>query len=428
MKPFVLIRCLAVLQLLLTSGLAHAAGFQLLEQNASGLGNAYAGSAAVAENAATVFFNPAGMTRLETTEFSAGVTPILTSFKFHNNGSSIGFLGNAGEGGDAGGWAFVPNAYLSHAMTPDLFVGIGLSVPFGLKTEYDEPWLGGAQAILFDVKTVNLNPSIAYRINQHLSVGAGLNYMRMDAEYQRVAAVASTAAASTKVILDVDGDAYGWNMGALLDVTDSTRVGLSYRSSVKHTLEGNLNFAGPAAGASASTTPGSAQVNIKLPSTIIASVAHKLSDDWLLLGDASYTEWSSIQRVNIVRTSGALSGQTAQTLDALFEDSWRFALGATLQINQAWKLKLGTAYDQTPVRGADSRLVSLPDNDRLWASVGAQWAAGTRSTLDLGLAYLFIEDAEIDNNQSASPDFRGRVKGSYDGRVIILGLQFSMAF
>jgi len=167
-------KLLPALIISLLAGNASAAGFQLLEQNASGLGNAYAGSAAVAENASTIFYNPAGMTQLKDRELSTGLVAVGTSFKFNDTGSSVGFLTGTGTGGNGGGWGFIPNAYMSWALNKDLYVGLGVGAPFGLKTEYDNPWVGAAQSTLFDIKTYNINPSVAYRVNDQVSIGAGL--------------------------------------------------------------------------------------------------------------------------------------------------------------------------------------------------------------------------------------------------------------
>ena len=255
---------------------AAASGFQLLEANASGLGNAYAGSAAVAEDASTIFFNPAGMTKLQKNEVSLGFAAVNTSYEFSNTSSSTGALTSTGDGGNAGGLGLVPNAYYSYGINKDTFIGIGISAPFGLKTEYDSPWIGGAQAVLFDIKTANLNPSIAYRINEKVSIGGGFSYMKMDAEYQRLAAV-SAAGAGTTVDLKADGGAWGWNIGAIFDVSKSTALGFSYRSSVKQELDGTLNFSGTLAGLAPSTTNGNASVDIKLPDTFIMSVKQQLN-------------------------------------------------------------------------------------------------------------------------------------------------------
>ncbi len=136
-------KLIPALLLVAFSSVASASGFQLMEQNASGIGNAYAGSAAVAEDASTIYFNPAGMTQLKEREISGGISAVGPSFHFHDQGSSVGALAGSGDGGNAGGWAAIPNGYLSWALNKDLYVGVGVGAPFGLKTEYDDPWLGG---------------------------------------------------------------------------------------------------------------------------------------------------------------------------------------------------------------------------------------------------------------------------------------------
>lgn len=426
MKMKTIARLIPLLAAGLASGQAAAAGFQLLEQNASGIGNSYAGSAAVAENASTIFFNPAGMTQLKDREVSVGMSAVRPTFKFDNRGSSVGVLGTAGEGNDAGSWAFIPNAYMSWALTKNLYAGLGIGAPFGLVTEYDNPWLGGAQAIKFDIKTVNLNPSLAYRINDKISVGGGLSYQKMKVEYIRQATVTSAALAATTATLSADNDAWGWNVGALFTLSPTTKVGVSYRSSIKHDLKGDLSVSGPAAGASAALTTGAAKADVELPETFILSVAQTLNDKWEMLGDVSWTGWSSIPKVDIVRTSGALNGVTVQTLDTKFRDTWRFALGTNYRLNEQVKLKFGIAYDQSPVQSDQHRLVSLPDSNRTWLSTGAQIKVSKDSMVDLGAAYLRVAESHIDNNQTALG--RGRVTGVYDARVWILGAQYSMAF
>ena len=411
----------AVLVAALFSGNAAASGFQLWEQNGSGLANAYAGSAAVADNASTIYFNPAGMTKLQAHEFSVGVDGVRPSFKFTNNGSSVAPAATGSNGGDAGGWAAVPNGYLSWALTKDLYLGLGVGAPFGLITEYDPDWVGRFQAIKFDIKTVNVNPSIAYRLNDKVSLGFGLNWQKMDAVYERQAATLNALTQATRIKLDVDDDAWGWNVGALFDVSPTTRVGISYRSTVKYTLDGTLTSSNQLVSPNVS-----AKADIKLPDTAIISVAQTLNDRWQLLGDLSWTGWSSVEKVSIIRTSGAASGTTAQTLDADFRDTWRIALGGVYKYDPAWDFKFGLAYDQSPVRSVDKRLVSLPDNDRYWITGGAQWRPAKDARVDLGAAYIFVRDTDIDNNQTLLG--RGLVRGTYDSNVWVLGAQYSQAF
>jgi long-chain fatty acid transport protein len=419
---------MTALSLGLFSSYGAAAGFQLLEQNVSGLGNAYAGTAAVAENASTIFFNPAGMTQLKDREFSVGVAAIGPSFKFSDNGSSAGAFTAAGNGGDAGSWAAVPNAYMSWALNKDLYVGVGLSAPFGLKTEYSSPWIGSAQSNSFSVETMNLNPSIAYRVNDALSVGGGVSYQHIDAKYKRLAAtgavpgVPAVVTTTALVTATLKGDAWGWNVGGLFTVSPVTKVGVSYRSTVSHDTTGDIAVTGAVSPAFNASQSSGAKASLKLPDTAIVSASHQLDDKWQLLGDVSWTGWSSIPKLDLVRVSGTV----AQTLDTDFRDTWRVSVGGNYQYRQDMKLKFGLAFDQSPVKGEATRMVSLPDNDRTVVSGGVQWALSGGSTLDLGLAYLRIADATINNDQRTTA--RGLVKGNYAGSAVLLGVQYSMPF
>ena len=413
MQKTLIARVLPAAMLALASGTASAAGFQLLEQNAS-----------------TIFFNPAGMTQLQEREVSVGLSLVRPSFKFTDQGSSAGDL--TGGAQDAGDWAALPNAYLSWALDKDLYVGVGLGAPFGLVTEYNRDWVGSAHSIKFDIKTMNINPSIAWRVNEKVSLGFGLNWQRMEAEYVRRAGTITTPLplASTFATLDADDDSWGWNVGALFNLSDATKVGVSYRSKIKHELKGSLEFSGTAANRHPLTTGVSASADVELPDIFILSLSHKLDSRWELLGDVSWTGWSSVDKVDIMRTSGLLLGtpqEKAQTLDTDFQDTWRVALGANYQLNDAWKLKFGMAFDETPVKNAEKRLTSLPDNDRIWFSFGGQWKPSKGSALDMGVSYLYVDDTKI-NNGSASDPSKGLVKGEYDSSVWILGAQYSMSF
>jgi long-chain fatty acid transport protein len=395
------------------SGAASASGFQLLEQNASGIGNAYAGSAAVAENASTVYFNPAGMTQLQDREVSGGMAAIRPSYKFSNNGSTAptaigGGVATGSMGGDAGGWGFVPNGYVSWALTKDLYAGIGIGAPFGLKTEYSDEWVGRFQSVSFDIKTLNINPSLAYRVNEKVSLGFGVDWQQINAEYLRQSILGSL------VKVSLDDSAWGWNAGALFTLSPSTKVGVSYRSAIKYSTSGTFRGAVNA----------DAKAEIKVPDTFILSVTQKLSDKWDMLGDVSRTGWSSIPKVDIMNATTG-SAVPAQTLESDFKNTWRVALGANYKYTEAIKLKFGIAYDQAPVKADTTRMVSLPDNNRIWFSTGAQYKLDKSSALDFGIAYLYLRDSQVNNNQDTT---RGVVVGTYSGSAWILGGQYSMAF
>lgn len=425
------------------AGAASASGFQLMgEQSASGIGNAGAGSAAVAENASTIYYNPAGMTQLQAREVSGGLSIVKTGFSFTNEGSiTPGFSGNE----DGGGWGFVPNGYGSWALTKDIYIGLGIGAPFGLKVEYDDPWQGSAHSNSFEIKTININPSIAWRANEWLSLGAGINYQFIDATYKRNVAVAAgpgiTAATATCpadargtfcrsiATLEMDDGAWGWNIGALFTLAPRTKIGMSYRSEVKYKAEGDVTVEGPNPAVNAGGTS-NIEADVTLPDTFILSVVHGLNDQIELLGDISWTGWSSIPYLDIVRTSGSQNGALVQKLDTRFDDAWRFAIGMNYKLDEAWKLRFGIAYDQTPVPSAEYRLTSLPDNDRTWFSAGFQYKPAKNMAVDVGMAYIYLGDTEINNDgRTTNPSTnKGLVRGSYDNYSFILGSQLSMSF
>ncbi|MES1986902.1 MAG: outer membrane protein transport protein, partial [Pseudomonadota bacterium] len=191
---------------------AQAAGFALIEQSASGMGNAFAGGGAVAEDASTIFFNPAGMTYISGTQIVGAIHLIKPSAEFNNNGSVAGAGAGpfpsrplGGSGGDAGDLSFVPNFYYKRDLTDTVKFGLGVNAPFGLKTEYDKDWIGRFQAIKSELKTVNINPAIAFKLNDQLSIGAGLSAMWAQAEL--TSAVNLVASERTS---KVQGDDWGF--------------------------------------------------------------------------------------------------------------------------------------------------------------------------------------------------------------------------
>lgn len=427
----------------LAASQAHASAFQLIEQNASGLGNGYAGSAAIAENASTIFFNPAGMTRLPGLNISAGATAISTTFRFANNGSSGpgGLPLGSNTGGNAGSLSAVPNAYLSWQASPDWFLGLGISAPFGLATKYDDSWIGRYQSTQFSIETVNVNPSVAYRINDRLSIGAGINWQYLNADYRRnlpAAGLASrlpnglpptaftqlagqlAASPDLNAKAKLSGDAWGWNVGLLYQASDNTRIGVSYRSAMHYKLSGTTTLK-DIPGMFAGKLPASAsnRAAVTLPDTAILSVLHDLNDKWQLLADVSWTGWSSLPSLDI--DNGAL-GEDHLKLE--FRDTWRVALGANYHYSPSLTLKAGLAYDQSPIPSSTLRPTSLPDNDRISLSIGTQYRLSERTTVDVGYAHLFFHP-RINNNSDPK---KGTVSGDWQASADLFGVQVSYRY
>jgi long-chain fatty acid transport protein len=417
---------------------ASAAGFALIEQSASGMGNAYAGAAATAEDASTVFYNPAGMSELKGMQFAAGAHVIDLSAKFSNSSSSIPLgatlIGSqpGGNGGQAGDASIVPNAYFVMPIGDRLNLGIGVNAPFGLKTDYDDNWIGRFQGIKSELTTYNINPSLSFKVNEMFSIGAGVNYQHLDVKLTN--AVVLPLPVEGRANLDADDDAWGWNAGILFKPTPATKVGVSYRSKLDYKLEGTTNVS-TVTGTAISAASGATTADVTLPESFSISLAQKLNDQWEFLADATFTKWSQIDQINIVNST---NGTLRDVLHLDFDDTWRFSIGANYKLNDTWTLKGGVAYDQTPVKGADSRTVRLPDNDRTWLSVGAAMKVGGSGKLDLGYSHLFIKDADINFTRSqqvpgqtvplAQFGTASTVNGSYEGSVDIFSIQYSMSF
>lgn len=402
---------------------SHAAAFQLLEGNASGLGNAYAGSAAVAEDASTVFFNPAGMTLLPGRNVAFSVDLVRPSAKFSNQGSvAAGGQVVGGNGGDAGDWAGIPAGYMSWQLTDRLFAGLGIGAPFGLKTQYNNDWAGRFHAVKSELKTVNINPSIAFKVNDVFSVGLGVNFQRIDADLTNAVNTAALAGAGTSALGRIKGDdtAWGWNVGAMWQVSDTTRLGVAYRSKIDYKLEGSARFTGSAAAILNGARGGDVTADVEMPDTATISVVQKISDRWTMMGDLSWTGWSTLQKLEVNRVDGV----NVTTEELKWRDTWRVAFGGTYAYTDALNLKFGLAWDQTPVRDT-SRLPRVPDEDRVWLSVGVQWRPDATSAVDVGYAHLFVKDAKISANGGAA---KGFLVGEYENSVDILGVQYSTRF
>ena len=426
-----------IMQLCVTAALAGwsagalASGFALIEQNASGMGNAYAGQAAAAENASTIFFNPAGMTRLPGKQVSAGVSAIRPVAEFTNDGGSRSpspALPVGNNGGDAGDWNYIPSGYFSWQLSPKFWAGVGLTVPFGLGTDYDPNFIGRFQSQKVKLVTYDLNPSVAYQINDVVSVGAGVSYQRAKLNIDRSF---SLVAASVAQSISLDDSAWGWNLGAMFNLGPQTRAGLAYRSAMKYDLTGGVTLQ--------NVGNATAKASLSLPDSASAAISHQLTNKWQLLGYLTWTRWSKIQNVPLVLTSAlgaSPAGTVGDTLDLQFKDAYRIGLGANFHWTDNFMLKLGVSYDKTPVPDALHRFAFLPDNNRTALAFGAKHQLSKAGTLDVGYTHLFLSDGGALRSKGTVPPIpallgagaQGIVSGSYAVHVNMVSVQYTHAF
>lgn len=430
----------------------QAAGFALIEQSVSGMGTAYAGAAASADSVDTLFFNPAGMTRLPGTQGGAAVHLVLPQTKFHNDGSTFALAPLAisgSDGGDAGGLAGIPHFYLTHQLNEKVWVGLALNVPFGLTTEYQDGWVGRYHAIKSHVETVNINPSIAFKASDKISLAAGINAMYLKGEFSsaidfgtlyQIPAVAGgldgTALDSAEGPGGADGkstikgDAWGWgyNVGALFELSDRTRLGIHYRSEVEQNIEGDVKFTLPSSNPLLGLvfSDAGAKASVDLPATASVSGFHQFNEEWAIMADYTWTGWSSIPHLTF-QFDNTVSDNTT-TFD--WKDTDRVSIGTTFKpAGGNWTYRLGAAFDESPVPNKFARTARLPDADRIWLGVGAGFSPSENLTIDFGYAHLFIDNPEIAKLASDPENVtRGVLKGSYDSSVDILSIEARYRF
>ena len=443
------------------AGVAYGSAFALQEQSGSGLGNAFAGGAAAAEDASTIYFNPAGMSRLPGMQAVVAGSLICLQAKFSDNGSQPAALQTlGGNGGDAGSCAVVPALYFAAPINNQWSAGIGVNVPFGLKTEYDSDWIGRFQAVKSKIETINVNPAVSFKASDMVTIGGGANYQHIKAELTQRAnyagaiaqaaaigqvppaaagpIVAAYAGAQSDVRINGNDGAWGWNIGVLVNVDPQTRFGASYRSTIKYDVSGSAEFSNPpvpalpaslapVAGALANAVNGvlkngDVKLSLKVPDTANVSIFRQIDSKWDVMGDVQYTGWSSVQNLTVVRSTGVVLLNTPEN----FRDTWRASIGANYHYSDQWMFRGGLAFDQSPVRDAQ-RTPRLPDNDRTWISIGAQYKFSPQLLLDAGYTYIFVKDPSINQNAGDTQSF-GLISGTYKNNVNIVAAQLTYTF
>jgi long-chain fatty acid transport protein len=435
---------------------ASASFFALAEQNASGMGTAFAGGAAIAEDASTVWYNPAGMTRLDRPQLVFAGSYIDLNIKTNVISASAitGVPISGGAGKDPGQPGFVPSFYYTHPITKDFSVGGGINAPFGLTTEYDSTWAGRYHAVKSEITAINYNVSGAYKFNDTLSGGVGVNYQHFKAElsqqvdFATICTVAVGGAfsgacgagatfnpntnpndGSAKVT--ADSNAWGYNLGLLAQLPNDFRVGVAYRSKMKQSLSGNFDITTPgnvpgALLAGTGLVNSGAKADVILPASISFSAYQQLGPQWAVMADITRTNWSSLPELRIQFDSG--QADSVVTLNLI--DTYRYSVGATYKPNDTWILRGGFAFDQSPVTEPAFRTPRLPDADRTWFTIGAGYKASSSLFFDFGYAYIHVDTAQVRKTATATNEntFRGNLSVDYTGTIQVLSAQVRWTF
>ncbi|MCV3284400.1 OmpP1/FadL family transporter [Aeromonas veronii] len=404
----------SAIALLVIAGQTHAAGFQLAEQSATGLGRAFAGEAAIADNASVLSRNAATMTRFDKMALSGGA--IYVSPDVNIEGKTAGLLTHAdATAHDIAAAAWVPNAYLIIPLSEQWRLGFSATSYYGLGVKMPDNYSAGHFGNVSDIKTMDLGTSLAYRINEMWSIGAGISAIQGEGE---VGGVFNVGPHKIVKHLEGDGWALGWNAGMLLTPSQNTRVGLSYRHDTTLTLEGNAQGAN-------GLTPyeDTGRLDLPLPATAELALFHQLTDKLALHGSLNWTNWSKF-----VQLEAELDHQGSMHIkDEHWEDSWRYAIGMTYQVTPKWQLRSGVAYDASPVP-ADRRTISIPDADRLWYSVGMGYQFTPNLTLDLGLTLIDGKKVDVTEKMDLLPGIASTFQGTSEGDAWLAGAQLSYLF
>lgn len=393
----------------LASTNASAAGFQLAEYSATGLGRAYAGEAAMADNASAQWRNPAMLTYLEGTQVSGGVLYVDPNIDVKGTAK-----GAYTEAKDIAHSAPVPNLYMSHQINDQYFVGLALSSNYGMETELDKSFSATQYGNQAKVMTVEAVASLGYKINDQLSLGGGVRFVTGEGHF------GATLPGTTTNLKYMEGtdSSWGYVLGGAWQINDTNRIGFAYKSEVMMDFEGHgegLAFGLELPGFSGKQ-PG--KLSIALPATAEIASFHQLTPKWAMHTSINWTQWSSFDKL----TAKFDNGQVSDIKEENWKDNFRFALGTTYSLNEKLSLRAGAAYDMSAVDD-ENRTTTIPETDRTWLSAGASYAFTKQFTLDGGLTYIMARTAPI-KETGVVYDFEGEMSGD----VWIAGIQANYRF
>ena len=397
----------------LLCGNAQAAGFHLREQSSAAQGNAYAGATAGAEENSYAYYNVAGLTRQKGTQFSAGASYIAPKATAKNvkdaDGNRDADVQNVVHA------AISPNFAISHQVNDKLFLGFSGNSPFGMITKYDRDWVGSDHGVTSDVKTALFTPMAAYKATDKLSVGAGLQIQYIWAHLTN-----STMNGAVKHV-SANGNALdlGYQLGAMYEFTDSTRMGVGYRSEIKHKIKGDMDASYPHPMLNQDIS-----VKLTTPAMLSFGVYHDINTRWAVMAEYQRVFWSSLRNLTFVGDQ-LNNGQYITRVEEKWRDTNFYAIGASYMLDEQWKLRLGLAYDQSAV-SVKHRTPRIPDTDRVWYSAGLSYQYNENLSFNVAYTYMYAHKSHLDTALTGNA---GRnVTADYTNSIKVFAFGLNYAF
>lgn len=411
----VMLKTTLSLAVTLASTHIFAAGFALNEQSISGMGTGFAGRSSSADDASTVYGNPAGMARIKREQVTGGVALVDA----HTDISDASSSPNRGSNdGDMVPLTAVPMGFYVKPIDDHWAFGLGVYVPFGLITDYENGFAGRYFGSKSEVQVITFQPTVSYAFNDKVSIGFGPTINRIDGSLESNLSI-TQALPDGKVKIKGDDTALGYNIGLLVQATDTTRVGLTYHSKVDYKLEGDtkVKYGALAAVGLGASQKYDASLKITTPESVDLSVTQAINDRWNVYAGTTWTRWSQLDKIT-VKNSGVqplLAGQFGSiNEDQNWHDSWAYAVGTSYQLNKEWVLRTGLTFDQSPTNNED-RSPRIPTGDRTIFSIGAGWSPTDDLTIDVAYSYLKEESVNIRNENNRGQSYDAKYENSANG-------------
>jgi long-chain fatty acid transport protein len=404
---------------------AHASAFGVRETSSEGIGTIFSGDASAADSAATVYNNPAGMTELQGNRVEIGAVAVFPTINFHGSATTAGVSTSGNNGNNAGRMGLVPNFYGVLDISPDLKLGIAINTPFALSVKQNAGWYGRYLGVQSAILSTNINPGIAYKVNDKISLGAGVSAQWLQATVTQGVNQSVLGAPDALVKLKGDDWGFGYNFGVLYKPLPGTQLGLTYRSKISHQLSGDVSSLRTVAPFSGVLGSGAMKIDANMPAAITAGITQTITPRLKASLSVQWTQWSTFKTVTVQTTAASIA-----PLQENFVDTWFTSLGASYQLNDAWTLRSGVGWDQSPVSNAN-REVGIPDQDRIMLGFGFGYKINEALTLDGAYAHYFAPRASINasvNNNDGNPAGATILQGTYQLSLDYVSLSLGYKF